>query len=460
MFVTHVSLAGKMDIFSTRCLLLALAFYWKMALATEDIDILSLDFGDKNIYATNLSFPLIDSNATNQLSFCARFYFEDLKLKQIFSIGRNETSNNEVSLKLNFLFGIGQFENDQFHAKFRHPRIYPLQWYHLCLAVNQTDIKIMLDGQSLETNISGHVNPITEFKLDLNEKVYRIGSKGNRPLYYQGMLTEVYLWKIALNSNDLYSITSNFEDARLVGKDLLFAWNDIVENYHNFKMNGVTLSKKSRNEICYKRPESFLYSPNDIANFDEAQKHCETFGGKLYSPSLQKEFLELEKFLKLTVNAEKSPLALAWLGLKKKFDSGGNEIVVKHDTKEDIEFLNWADGQPNGGETQMCMTVSLPPNINTAIFDMDCNFRLNYICELQEYVVFHAKNITKHDSTDVTFYSKYSNNDLFFVNQNGKKITLENGLWSWKDVDMNTSFHSLTSWNKNMKFTKVNYTGI
>ena len=398
-----------MDIFSTRCLLLALAFYWKMALATEDIDILSLEFGDKNIYATNLSFPLIDSNATNQLSFCARFYFEDLKLKQIFSIGRNDIGNTEVSLKLNFLSGIGQFENEQFHATFRHPRIYPLQWYHLCMVVNQTEIIIMLDGQSLEMNISGQDNPITEFKLDLNKKVYRIGSKVNRPLTFQGMLTEVYLWKIALNSNDLFNITSNFEDAKLMKKDLLFAWNDIVENYHNFKMNGVTLSKKSRNEICYKRPESFLYSPNDIANFDEAQKHCETFGGKLYSPSLQKEFVELEKFLNRTV-ITKSPLALAWLGLKKKFDSVGSEKVVKHDTKEEIEFLNWADNQPNGGETQMCMTVSLPPNINTAIFDMDCNFRLNYVCELQENVKFRAKNITKNDSADVTFYTKFNNN--------------------------------------------------
>lgn len=453
MSVTHVSLAGKMDIFSTRCLLLALAFYWKMALATEDIDILSLEFGDKNIYATNLSFPLIDSNATNQLSFCARFYFEDLKLKQIFSIGRNDTSNNEVSLKLNFLFGIGQFENDKFHAKFRHPKIYPLQWYHLCLAVNQTEIMIMLDGQSLKINVSGQGNPITEFKLDLNEKVYRIGSKGNRPLTYQGMLTEVYLWEIALNSNELFDITSNFKDAKLMKKGLLFTWNGIVENYQNFKMNGVTLSKKSRNEICYKRPESFLYSPNDIASFDEALRHCETFGGTLYSPSLQKEFVELEKFLKRTVNT-KSPLALAWLGLKKKFDSGGDETVIKHDTKEEIKFLNWADDQPNGGDTQMCMTVSMPPNIDTAIYDMDCKYRLNYICELKENVEFHAKNITKNDSKDVTFYSKF-NNGLFFINQNGKKITLENGLWFWKEKDMNTSFHSLTSWNKNMKFTKV-----
>ena len=439
-----------------RCLLLALTFNCKTALATEEIDILSLEFGDNNIYATNLSFPLTSSITTNQLSFCARFYFEDLKFKQVFSIGRNDTRNNEVSLKFHFLpEGIGLFESEQFHAQFRHPRIYPLQWYHLCLAVNQTEVMIMLDGQSLEMNISGHGNnPITEFKLELNEKVYRIGSKGNRPMVYQGMLTELYLWKIALNSDELFGITSNFKDAKLMKKDLLFAWNEIVENYQNFKMNMVTLSKKSRNEICYKRPKRFLFSPNDVANFYEASKHCETFGGKLYSPSFQKEFVELVQFLMRMTFNEKSPLALVWLGLKKKLDTGRNDIVVKYDTKEPIDFMNWADDQPNGGQKQMCITVSLPPHTDTAIYDMDCKEQLHYVCELQENVEFHAKNITKNGSRDVTFYSKF-NDGLFFVNQNGKKIILENGLWFWKDLDMNTSFDSLTSWNENMKFTKV-----
>ena len=146
---------------------LLLVLYAQMGLATEEIDVLTIDFGDESIYATNMTFPLESNEIINQLSFCARLNFEDYQYKQIFSIGRDDIQSNEVSLKFHFLDeGIGGlFENEQFQVQFRHPRIYPLQWYHLCLALNESDVVIMLDGQTLEKNMTG--DPTNEFKLDL-----------------------------------------------------------------------------------------------------------------------------------------------------------------------------------------------------------------------------------------------------------------------------------------------------
>ena len=76
-----------------------------------------------------------------------------------------------------------------------------------------------------------------------------------------------------------------------------------------------------------------------------------------------------------------------WLGVtdlkdqKYRYESDGTEVSMDQGTNG-----MWADDQPNGGQKQMCMTVSLPPNTDTAIYDMDCEERLNYVCELQENV--------------------------------------------------------------------------
>ena len=58
----------------------------------------------------------------------------------------------------------------------------------------------MLDGQNAEVNISSNTEP---FNLNLTNKVYRIGHKGDRPMVYHGMLTEVYLWSKALTFEEM-----------------------------------------------------------------------------------------------------------------------------------------------------------------------------------------------------------------------------------------------------------------
>ena len=85
---------------------------------------------------------------------------------------------------------------------------------------------------------------------------------------------------------------------------------------------------------------------------------------------------------------------------------------------------------------------------------MDCQSSMQYVCELQENVEFHAKKYSKNQREKV-FYSKFKDDGLFFVNQNGKRIIDQNGLWVFDDANMSTSFDSLTNLNEGIKFTKV-----
>ena len=157
---------------------------------------------------------------------------------------------------------------------FQNQNLKPDSWQHLCLAVSENLIQLVLNGEIV------HEAASNTLKENINETILYLGGENNlRRTYrrFEGTITDAHLWNKSLNMNHLIMITTRDETIKSIPAPALFFWN-------NFKPTNSTscIAYETLNENDDLFKETFndknILLIEHMTTFDSANYFYKAFG--------------------------------------------------------------------------------------------------------------------------------------------------------------------------------------
>ena len=300
------------------------------------------------------------SSLHDEFTFCGKYYFRFLR------------SSCLMGLEPDLILKITDFENNlgflmlqgvYYRFSFPNHKVTPDSWQHLCLAISSNQIKIVLNGQIILSDPKlDIIAEIKETKLWLGGALFS-DKEPNRRL--GGMIAHANFWNNALQDEELILITTN---------------NNITSE--KYDLLSYTIPKSSscidylvvdENDELFQElyPEDFLIEYR--VDFDSSRYLCEGYGGNITLPKNTEDLKTLGYFIKQSKICHEP-----FLGLKK---SSNGEI---QDLKSNnVSYLKWHVNQPNGGDTQKCISTW-----ESYIDDVECDKKHCFFCNIPRKSLF------------------------------------------------------------------------
>ena len=122
-------------------------------------------------------------------------------------------------------------------------------------------------------------------------------------------------------------------------------------------------------------------------SMDEAITNCKILGGTISFPSKGEEVSKFVDLVKSKMEDAKCG-EYVWANIIRNYKDGNNWTIYEHYTsyKPPFEYPGWlkfAEGQPNGGEYEVCAGINLDPDEQNVLHDLECSAEgYCYVCRL------------------------------------------------------------------------------
>ena len=244
-----------------------------------------------------------------------------------------------------------------------------MQWHHFCLSFSKSfqnnSLHLVLNGKLLYDDLH-NLPDLNMTTKDLNALGLTLGLYNNshhvvhsaKYLYFKGYLSELYIWSHALPIKFMTNITASCTDARSyeVRPDIFDYHKVNWENYVQTKSHVDLVKQEDRMEFCTSPSDKQPWLIPRPLDFDSAKLNCQGLGGHMWAPHSQDDVEKgvlFAKSFKTDVLSEQCNNRL-WSGIMKAdfvnqyIDTLGNNVT----------YLNWAEGQPNGRDAEPCIVLS------------------------------------------------------------------------------------------------------
>ncbi|XP_071521221.1 uncharacterized protein [Panulirus ornatus] len=163
---------------------------------------------------------------------------------------------------------------------------------------------------------------------------------------FSGAVTDVNVWSRQLSDQEMMNITS----CRTRGHGDVLDWNTAV-----FEIGDDSSQREEPvNETCDIFPQPYFMF-QDKLQFSSAARLCKAFGGELATPM---DAAEQEVVYSLAQRSShvctQGGGALMWLGITDEDTEGSWRYF---NNQEPVQYLNWAQGQPNGQRIENCAVI-------------------------------------------------------------------------------------------------------
>ena len=324
--------------------------------------------------------------------------------------------NNNTILLNNNTFNIGfydykilqgYFEVGQLGYYFKWPSKFlefePFVWYSFCLVYNEeiSSIQFMVNDlvvfnksikrypEALKYSLSSNINSDLEFP-------------------FTGKITDLNMWNEPL-SVERVSLFSKCKMTELLQLNIgmPIRWSDSI-----FKMisNETKKFSISYEELCPQKIVSTLQLFHLLVKFEEAKAICIHLNSQIKLPM---DYDDLKDILILANTNQMNNVCRGqiWMPIVNSKENY-TKWVNSHKPSEEISFLPWMEGQPNGFDFQNCVCFK-----DGNYSDIECNYEHCFVCDFIKSPIFYLRGICP-GKEDID--SKYTFN--FQSNKNGDYI--------------------------------------
>ena len=306
------------------------------------------------------------STLHDEFTFCGKYYFRFLRSTCLMGM------EPDLMLKItNFEKNLGFLMDQAVYYKFTFPNqtITPDSWQYLCLAISSMKIKIVLNGQILlsDLKLDFPTEEIKDTKLWLGGALFS-DKEPNRRL--GGMIANANFWDIALQDDDLISITTE------KNTDIASAKYDLLSGNAPKNSSCIDYLALDENDELFQEMHSENILIEYKVDFDSSRYLCQGYGGNMTLPKNPEDLKTLGYFIKQSEVCHEP-----FLGLKKSSDEEIQDLEGNN-----VSNLKWHLNQPNGGEIQKCISTW-----GSYLDDVECDKKHCFICNIPEKSVFFLR---------------------------------------------------------------------
>ncbi|KAK8378667.1 hypothetical protein O3P69_009396 [Scylla paramamosain] len=222
--------------------------------------------------------------------------------------------------------------------------------------------------------------------LDTNGTIV-VGQEQDVPTYVydaaeslSGAVTDINVWSRRLREDEMAAISGCLTR----GKGDILDWDT-----SDFEIGlDSSISEMELIDTCDIVPRSYFMFPSQL-QFTKGVRLCRAFGGEMAAPK------NLEEQVVVHSLAEKSKELcshdgdpLTWLGLQR---NNTDDTWHYLNSKEDVTFFNWAEGQPDKEEEENCIVLKGYP-FQGAWADQSCRetYKVCVLCALEMPVLLRS----------------------------------------------------------------------
>ena len=296
-------------------------------------------------------------------------------------------------------------------------KLVPLVWYSLCLAYVTTENNVVL-------TVNKEVAMNFTFKTDLVsfelQPTFTIG--GRRDYQFYGLITDLNIWNQPLSLSELIHYAEcNTADLLGLDKDLAIRWSKVVQ------FGKLRTLQVDYMEICSnEEPTPWLELVHILQTFKESVNLCSSLGGSLLYPKAVEDLSKINDVMAHSKYADTCNSDI-WIPIKRSKDD--QFTWIRYGTNE-VAFLPWTKGQPNGMGLQDCIIGD-----HKGYYDTDCHDQHCSYCQTQRY---HFLNLRGSCFKDSRIDSKYvlfknENEEFIFQGFSGKSFIIagsDNNIWN------------------------------
>jgi len=392
-----------------------------------------IDFSKGFTVCVRVLFYVLNNNTivSNKNTFNIRFY--DYKIAQgYFEVG-----------KLGYYF---QWPSSEI-------KFFPYQWYSFCITLDvlKRTILFLINGK-----IVYHENNI-KYSLEMGNDAKTI-LVGDSEFPFLGIISDLNMWSDPISVQDIQKFADG-NKIKILNEKMLIRWSSV----------NIILTENNFNKISFPTEEiatdsrsssTVLKLFNLPLNFQQANSFCQNLNGCMVLPSNKKEFDSL--LLLDQDDLEQNCNGAIWINAVHSKNNvsiwlNGNNIL------EEIKYLPWMTGQPNGNEVQNCISAS-----KDGYSDNECQKERCFICKMTKYPVFHLRGLftdsQEFDTKYVFLHDLKNNTDYIFQGFSAlTKIVGSRSKNSWDFVlnahqSKNSSIIAKIDNLKNLPFGTKNWT--
>jgi hypothetical protein len=254
-------------------------------------------------------------------------------------------------------------------------------------------VTLQINGNTVFSDIGRHN---TTDNRTLFAKPIQMG--GNLTFPFIGKLTDLNVWNGSIFDTEMSDFAScAFTDVYSAYASMPFQWSNIrleIRNNTNMKFN-VTLDG-----TCSDVTSAKLILFHKPVTFDQAFGITKQLNGEMYLPANQAELTRAFKidYAKLKLSCLNS----FWLPIVR---SPTNETIWlnRSNITEQVTYLNWMTGQPNGYPSQNCITAE-----QGGYSDTECNDKRCFMGLFKKSPIFHLRGqYTYNPAVDDLYIFKF-----------------------------------------------------
>ena len=320
----------------------------------------------KNCSDCNCTFgiPIKASSALKEFSFCGKYRFKFLHEAVLMYMNGTDTYVRLYDFEAKM--GLIKHNGATSFFSFQNQTLKPDSWQHVCLAVSENLIQLVLNGEIVYEAI------LNTIKEDIYETMLYFGGENNPQRTYRrfiGTITDANLWNESLNLDDLIMITTGSKTSKSMPVPTLFFWNNFKPTDGSSCIGYETLNE---NDELFKETfkEKTILLIEHMTTFDSANYFCKAFGGEFLVPKNVTEVIKVKSLIQSSNNCHS---LCALIGLKKVnseklVDLNGNTA----------SYVSWAEHEPNGNEYEQCVNIQAKGRYN----DENCFKKHCFVCRV------------------------------------------------------------------------------
>jgi hypothetical protein len=278
---------------------------------------------------------------------------------------------------------------------------------------------------------------------------------GDSDFPFFGMISDLNMWNNPLSVQAIQEY-ANCNGYKLYRDRMPIQWSSINVNLTDDSFNQISIAREDF--ITDLRSTTVFKLFSTPLNFQQALSFCYNLNGSMVIPGDQDELDSL--FLLEEKNFEQNCNGMIWINAVHSTHNSSLWLNGSH-TSEEIKYLPWMIGQPNGNEVQDCISAS-----KDGYSDNDCQKKRCFICKMSKYPVFHLRGPftdSQDFDTKYVFLHDWKNNPDYILQGFSAltKIVGNRSTNSWDFVlnqKQNVSMIAQINDLKNLPFGTKNWT--
>ncbi|TRY79427.1 hypothetical protein TCAL_10764 [Tigriopus californicus] len=250
------------------------------------------------------------------------------------------------------------------------PTFFQDEWNSLCMSVDLTGNAVMfVNGLKTFSNKISRDLSVLEPAFSPNFMEKLIIGFANRSDVFRGEMTQFNIWSTVLDEQEMRLFTDSFQMPTpnpdlLNWKRATFATGALVRS------TKYPLSSIQRKAY----PQYNIYQ--SYSNLEQATGTCKKYGGVLAKPETHEDHIKI--FRAVQARQDRCPEYVI------PFRKSEANTIVQLDSLDAIAFLNWDEGQPNGGTDQTALVVTESGNVK----DVEPSYSACFVCKFERQVEF------------------------------------------------------------------------